>query len=91
MGKKVQGFQKSEWYRVSNEYMYKAMFLKFSKNEKLKGFLVSTSGNKLIEASAGDKWGVGHSLRSKDLFNQAKWTGKNWAGQTLERVRQTLM
>ena len=92
LGKKIQGFQKNEWNRVSTEYMYQAMLLKFTQNEALRGFLLSTSGNKLIEASGTDKlWGIGHSLRSRDLFNEAKWSGKNLAGKTLERVRQTLM
>ena len=72
--------------------MYQAMHLKFSQDEKLKGFLLSTSGNRLIEASATDKfWGVGLSLRNPDLFKETKWTGKNLAGQMLERVRQELM
>ena len=92
LGKKIQGFQKKEWYRVSQEYMYEAMMLKFSQNETMKGFLLSTSGNRLIEANGSDKyWGIGQSLRSPHLFNQAKWEGKNIAGATLQRVRQDLM
>ena len=91
-GKKIQGFDKREWYKVSTEYMFQAMLLKFSQSEKLKGYLLSTSGNKLIEASAADKvWGIGLSLRNPDLFKETKWAGKNLAGQTLERVRQQLM
>ena len=67
------------------------MHAKFAQNEQLKGFLLSTGGNRLIEASATDKfWGVGLSLRSSDLFKDTKWTGKNMAGETLERVRQSL-
>ena len=92
LGKKIQGFHKTEWQKVSSEYMYQAMLLKFTQNENLRGFLLSTMGNKLIEASGTDKhWGIGQSLRSPDLFNEAKWTGKNIAGKTLERVRQTIM
>ena len=92
LGKRIQGFLKSEWHKVSKEYMYQAMLLKFSQSENLKGFLLSTSGNRLIEASAEDKfWGVGLSLRSPHLFDEAKWVGKNCAGETLQRVRQALM
>ena len=91
IGKSVQGFQKSEWHRVATEYMYQAVLSKFSQNDVLKGFLLSTSGNVLVEASASDKfWGIGLSIKSPDLFNQAKWTGKNMAGKTLERVRHAL-
>ena len=91
LGKKVPNFQKKEWERVSPEYMYQGMLAKFSQNEKLKGFLLSTRGNVLAEASATDKfWGVGLSLRSPDLFTQTKWKGQNMAGKTLERVRHTL-
>ena len=91
IGKSVQGFQKSEWHRVATEYMYQAVLSKFSQNDVLKRFLLSTSGNVLVEASASDKfWGIGLSIKSPDLFNQAKWTGKNMAGKTLERVRHAL-
>ena len=91
LGKKVQNFQKKEWLRVSGEYMFQGMLAKFSQNEKLKGFLLYTRGNVLVEASATDKfWGVELSLRSADLYDQSKWKGQNMAGKTLERVRQTL-
>ena len=73
LGKKVQGFNKKEWYKVSTEYMYQAMLVKFTQNEVLKSFLISTSGYRLIEASGTDKyWGIGQLLRSSDLFNEAK-------------------
>ena len=91
LGKKVQNFQKKEWLQVSPEYMYQGMLAKFGQNDKLRGFLLSTKGNTLVEASVTDKfWGVGLSLQSPDLFNRTKWNGQNMAGKTLERVRQAL-
>ena len=91
LGKRVQGFNKQEWNRVSVEYMFQAMLAKFTHNEGLKGFLLATDGNKLCEANPTDKfWGVGLSLKSGDLYKESKWTGKNMAGVTLERVRETL-
>ena len=38
LGKRVQGFNKKEWYRVSVEYMFQAMLAKFTQNEDLEGF-----------------------------------------------------
>ena len=69
LGKKVRGFQKTEWYRVAPEYMFHVMHAKFAQNEQLKGFLLSTGGNRLIEASTTDKfWGIGLPLRSSDTL-----------------------
>ena len=91
IGKSVQGFQKSEWHRVATEYLYQAMLSKFTQNEALRGFLLSTTGNILIEASPSDKfWGIGLSLKDPNLFDQTKWRGTNMAGKTLERVRHAL-
>ena len=91
LGKRVQGFNKKEWYRVSVEYMFQAMLAKFTQNEDLKGFLLATDGNRLLEANPTDRfWGIGLSLKSGDLYKETKWTGKNMAGRTLERVREAL-
>ena len=48
----MRGFQNTEWYHVAPEFMFHAMHAKFSQNEQLKGFLLLTGGNRLIEASA---------------------------------------
>ena len=71
--------------------MFQGMLAKLSQNEELKMLLLETDTNMIAEASpTDDHWGTGISLRSKDIFDSDKWKGKNFAGKTLERVRQTL-
>ena len=91
IGKKISNFNAAVWKEVAEDYMYTAMYLKFRQNEDLALFLKNTNGTELVEASSSDTyWGVGISLRSKNLFDPTKWRGKNKAGKVLTRVRQTL-
>ena len=91
LGKTVRGYKKAEWYQVAPDHMYEAMYAKFNQNEQLKQFLLSTGRNTLVEANMFDKfWGAGLPLNSREIFDPTKWPGKNHAGKTLERVRQTL-
>ena len=91
LGRSVSGFNKDTWIKNGPDCMFEAMTAKFSQNDKLKAFLKATGKNVLVEASPSDTfWGCGVSLRSKDVFNKAKWTGLNTAGKTLEHVRLNL-
>ena len=91
IGKKISNFNAVVWKEVVEDHMYTAMYLKFRQNQDLALFLKNTNGTELVEASPSDTyWGVGSSLRSKNLLDPTKWKGKNKAGKVLTRVRQTL-
>ena len=91
LGRSVKGYHKEKWLKVAPELMFEAMFAKFSQNEDLKAFLLSTGKNTLVEANPHDKfWGCGKGLGNNDIFDLSSWNGKNIAGKTLEKVRQTL-
>ncbi len=65
--------------------------LKFSQNEELKNFLLSTNNKILAEASPYDKiWGIGIGQDDKDAYNIDKWKGENLLGKALMKVREEL-
>ena len=91
LGSSVNGFKKDKWSKVAPDMMFESMYAKFSQNESLKSFLLSTGRNTLVEANQNDKyWGCGLALGNTDIFDPSKWKGKNFAGKTLEKVRLNL-
>ena len=71
--------------------MVKGNLYKFSQNENLKQFLLSTKNKILAEASPYDKiWGIGMNANDKDILNQDKWKGENLLGKALMKVRDII-
>ena len=90
IGKSVKNFHMGQWLEVAEERIMPGLMAKFSQNHLLKEFRLSTGDTDLIEASYDKVWGIGKSLRDKDLWNRDKWTGKNRLGILLMRVRSNL-
>ena len=91
LGYSIKNFQPKKWAAVAPKVMFDGMFAKFSQNQQLREFLTATGKTFIAEASPTDTyWGIGLPMRNKDVFNPEKWKGKNYAGQSLERVRQML-
>lgn len=88
--------EKLDYPKWREEHGLKAMYTgchaKFSQNDNLKAFLLSTGDTTLIEASPYDDfWGVKLSLKDVDkLKDEEKWQGTNHLGQILQRVRESL-
>ncbi len=54
--------------------------------------LLGTGDALLVEASPFDKvWGVGLAPDDPRVHDPANWRGKNYLGEALMRVRQTLL
>ena len=72
--------------------MFTACHAKFSQNNNLKSFLLSTGDRTLIEASPFDDfWGVKIPLSDVDkLKDETKWHGRNELGKVLHKVRNAL-
>lgn len=71
--------------------MKKGNFLKFSQNEKLKEFLLSTDNKIIVEASPYDAiWGIGMLETDRDAQNPLLWKGENLLGFALMEVRNEL-
>ena len=91
LGRKVQGFDEAIWATHAREIVQKGCLLKFSQNDDLKEYLLSTGNRLLAEASPYDKiWGIGLAKLDAARVPQERWTGKNWLGECLMAVRKTL-
>lgn len=89
LGRKVKGFDNVLWDQYKENFMYNACYAKFSQNDRLKNFLLSTGNREIIEASPVDNiWGIGFSS-DKAMENIDKW-GQNLLGKTLMKVREEL-
>lgn len=70
----------------------RANIAKFSQNNALGNFLISTGNRVLVEASPVDKiWGVGLSEQDKEIGNPLLWNGLNLLGFALMKVRRVLI
>ena len=79
------------WLAAHHDHMKTAVHAKFSQNGKLLQLLRKTEERSFVEANAYDTiWGVGIGLRSPDLLDDKKWTGKNKLGVLLDSLRDEL-
>jgi ribA/ribD-fused uncharacterized protein len=91
LGRQVKNFSPKIWDEKKFEIVVKGNLHKFSQNENLKQFLLSTKNKILAEASPYDKiWGIGMDANDKDILNQDKWKGENLLGKALMKVRDII-
>lgn len=91
LGRKVKGFDQKEWEEYRYNVVRMASFLKFSKNEKLRRFLLGTGDALLVEASPYDRiWGIGLSINDPSCNDIAKWRGSNLLGFALVDARNRI-
>ncbi|CAA7196498.1 NADAR family protein [Chryseobacterium potabilaquae] len=91
LGRKVENFDFSIWDEHKYEIVKEGNLLKFSQNEELKEFLLSTNDTILVEASPYDTiWGVGMLESDKRILNPILWNGVNLLGFALMEVRDLL-
>lgn len=91
LGRKVANYNEEKWLENRFEIVRKGNFLKFSQNEELKAFLLSTNNEIIVEASPVDSiWGIGMASDHPDVHNPSKWKGLNLLGFALMEVRDEL-
>lgn len=89
LGRKVKNFNNELWDKHKEDFMFNACYAKFSQNNELKDFLLSTGNREIVEASPVDNiWGIGFSS-DKAMENVDKW-GQNLLGKVLMKVREDL-
>lgn len=92
LGREVKGFDQSIWEQHRMDIVIRANIAKFSQNEELGKFLISTGNRVLVEASPVDKiWGVGLSEQDNEINNPLLWNGLNLLGFALMKVRSVLI
>lgn len=89
-GRLVKNFDTKIWNENKIDIMTEVLTLKFSQNQNLKNYLLSTKGYTLVEASPYDRiWGIGFN-EFDALKNKNKW-GQNLLGLCLMKVRDEVL
>ena len=91
LGRKVRNFDSEIWDKNRINIVKNGNYLKFTQNEELKEYLLSTNDAILVEASPYDRiWGIGLSKEDKRSRNPNMWKGKNYLGFVLMDVRDII-
>lgn len=91
LGRKVKHFDDSAWASQRFDIAVSGNLAKFSQNDELKAFLLSTRDKILVEASPTDKvWGIGLGAENPASDDPANWQGLNLLGFALMEVREVL-
>ncbi len=91
LGRSVQRFDPKKWNDHCTQIVVDGNFAKFSQNEPLKQFLVTTGDRVLVEASPRDKiWGIGMGQDDPLVHDPNNWKGSNLLGFALMQVRTLL-
>ena len=91
LGREIVGFDEYEWNKHKYQFVLDSNLAKFSQNQLLKEFLLSTGTKILVEASPYDKiWGIGLGASDENIANPSLWQGQNLLGIALMQVRDIL-
>lgn len=91
LGKKVKGFDQVAWDKAKYSIVLNGSYYKFTQNEKMRDFLLSTEDKILVEASPLDTiWGIGLGEDNAKAQHPSTWRGKNLLGFALMEVRDEL-
>ncbi|OON94245.1 MAG: hypothetical protein ATN32_08345 [Candidatus Epulonipiscium fishelsonii] len=91
LGRKVKPFNEKKWNQHREEIVIHGNMEKFSQNNKLKEYLLSTKDKVIVVASPYDTiWGVGVGEQDSRIINPFEWQGLNLLGFALMIVRDRL-
>lgn len=91
LGRKVRNYDDIMWKEKRFDVVVKGNIAKFSQNEKLLNYLLSTGDKILVEASPKDTvWGIGLDESAPEAIQPRKWKGENLLGFALMEVRDIL-
>ena len=89
LGRKVKSFDQEIWKENRFDIVKRGNLAKFSQDERLKSFLISTGDKILVEASPFDRiWGIGMGKSNENVENPMMWRGQNLLGFALVSVRE---
>lgn len=92
LGRRVRGFEAGRWQAVARDIVFRGNRAKFTTHRDLLAFLFETEGTTLVEASPFDTiWGIGLAADDPLAGERSAWRGTNWLGETLTRLRETLL
>ena len=79
-----------EWDKIKGDKMKAVLRCKFTQNERLRDYLISTSPFNLIETTKDEFWASNCNLRSL-AFKNGTWNGQNMLGLLLVNLREDLI
>jgi ribA/ribD-fused uncharacterized protein len=90
-GRKVRGFDATIWNNNCKKIVSKGLYYKFSQNEEMEDYLVSTGDKILVETNPYDRiWGIGLTAHQASRTLPSEWPGTNYLGECLMEVRKML-
>lgn len=91
LGRKVRGYDELRWEGRRFDAVTEGSIAKFSATQALRGWLLATGEQVLVEAAPGDRiWGIGLGREDPLVREPAKWQGRNLLGFALMRARAAL-
>lgn len=91
LGREVRNFDVSSWRKHMVSIVTEGSYHKFSQNEDLKAWLLTTGNKVLVEASPFDSiWGIGMNKAQAEAVSPDEWKGENWLGWCLMEARDRL-
>lgn len=91
LGRKVKNFDCDVWDKIKYSIVLNGNYYKFTQNEELRNYILSTGDSILVEASPCDAvWGIKMSEDNKDILNPDNWKGENLLGFALMEVRDEI-
>jgi len=91
LGRKVMNFDQQVWDKAKYSIVLNGNYYKFTQNEKMRDYLLSTQDHVLAEASPRDKvWGIGLRKDHEKALNPGAWKGQNLLGFALMEVRDEI-
>ncbi|MCP5160741.1 MAG: NADAR family protein [Hahellaceae bacterium] len=92
LGREIAGFDEARWQQHRFDIVVTGNLAKFSQNQSLKTFILSTGQRVLVEASPVDSvWGIGLACYAKEACEPEHWPGLNLLGFALMEVRSILI
>jgi len=87
-GRQVSNYNESIWESIRYLIVVQGNLLKFTQNQDLAEYLLSSNGKVLVEAAHYDKiWGVGLRETDDAILDYANWKGLNLLGNALMSIR----
>ncbi|MEV4252566.1 NADAR family protein [Spirillospora sp. NPDC049652] len=91
LGRKVRGFDEDTWVEHRYDIVRRGSVAKFASDPVLRGYLLSTGGKVLVEASPLDRvWGIGYDEHAPEAGRPSQWRGLNLLGFALMDARDEL-
>ena len=87
---KIKNVAESTWHEKCEGVAMKGCLEKFRQNENCLKRLLESNQKQLGEGSADQIWGIGISINKSYSTSVDQWSGKNFMGDILERIRSEL-